>query len=90
MKVPEHILSEFAQVQCDGSLHVHDLSNGAEVAVRADEPVVMASVFKTIVALEFHAQAETGEVDPGAQIEVTAKKTSSISAGSWMPSASSL
>ncbi len=61
----------FRDVGCAGSLHVRDLGSNADVAVSADEPVVMASTFKAIVALEFFAQAHSGRLDPAAQIEIT-------------------
>ena len=36
----------------------------------ADRPVVPASVFKVLVALEFYARAAEGEIDPAKQIDL--------------------
>jgi beta-lactamase class A len=54
----------FVQAGCDGSLHAVDLATGASFGLRPDLPVVMASVFKPLVALEFYAQAQAGLLDP--------------------------
>ena len=54
-------------------IHAIGLSSGAEVAVGADEPMVMASVFKAIVALEFYAQVAAKEIDPARPVEITAR-----------------
>jgi beta-lactamase class A len=43
-----------------------------EVAVGADEPVVIASVFKVLLVLEFARQAATGQLDPRERVRVTA------------------
>jgi beta-lactamase class A len=61
----------FRDVGCTGSLHVRDLGSNAEIAVGADEPVVMASTFKAIVALEFFAQIHNGRLNPAVQVEIT-------------------
>jgi beta-lactamase class A len=61
----------FRDVGCNGSLHVRDLVSRAEVAVGADQPAVMASTFKAIVALEFFAQANSCDLDPAVQTEIT-------------------
>lgn len=65
--VASAITTGFVEVGCEGSLHVVALSSGAEVAVDADRLVVMASVLKPLVALEFYAQAYAGEIDPPPQ-----------------------
>jgi beta-lactamase class A len=61
----------FSDAGCEGMLHVVDLSTGAELGVRPDAPVVMASVFKALVALEFYAQAHAGVLDPTEMIEIS-------------------
>jgi beta-lactamase class A len=55
---------------CDGSLHVVEMSSGRELSVNADEPVIMASVVKVPIALEFYAQATEGKIDPGAMVDI--------------------
>lgn len=43
-----------------------------EVAVGADEPVVIASLFKVLLVLEFARQAAAGQLDPRERVRVTA------------------
>nr|BFE86763.1 hypothetical protein GCM10020093_093640 [Planobispora longispora] len=43
-----------------GFLHAVDVDTGAEVAYGADEPVVLASVFKIALLVEFFRQADRG------------------------------
>ncbi|MFC3504686.1 serine hydrolase [Micromonospora krabiensis] len=45
---------------------------GPEVAIRADEQVVIASIFKILLVLEFARQVVAGQVDPGERVLVTA------------------
>jgi beta-lactamase class A len=52
------------QAGCTAALHVRRLSDDAEVALRADEAWLAASVIKVAIAVEFYAQAEEGRVDP--------------------------
>jgi beta-lactamase class A len=60
----------FEAVGCIGTVQAVDLASGREISYRADAPVVMASVFKTIVALEFYAQSRAGVLDPAALMDV--------------------
>lgn len=46
-----------------GFVHAHGIDDDREVALEADAPVVMASVFKIAVCLERYRQAAAGEVD---------------------------
>lgn len=71
--VETDIQTIFTDAGCEGTLHAVALASGAEVAVRADEPVVMASVFKALVALEFYSQVAEGRLDPGSQVRVDPK-----------------
>lgn len=52
------------QAGCTAALHVRRFSDDAEIALRADEAWLAASVIKVAIALEFYAQAEDGRVDP--------------------------
>lgn len=62
---PEAQIAEgFEKAGCTGFLHAVDLGGGGEICVRADEPVVLASVFKILVALEFYDQVHAGVLDP--------------------------
>lgn len=51
-------------------LHVLDLSSGREVGIRPDEQVVIASVFKILLVLEFARQVAAGQLDPAERIVV--------------------
>lgn len=62
--VAERIEAEFRSAGVTGFLHVTDMDTGREVAVRADDPVVLASVFKVPLLVAFHRQAAEGLLDP--------------------------
>ncbi|MET8277302.1 serine hydrolase [Micromonospora sp. NPDC005174] len=71
--VGERIEAIFADAGVTASLHVVDLdAAGREVGVRADEQVVIASIFKILLVLEFARQVEAGQVDPTERVLVTA------------------
>ncbi|MEU7886333.1 serine hydrolase [Microbispora bryophytorum] len=53
----------FRSAGVTGWLHAVDIDGGREVGLRADEPVVLASVFKVPLLLELHRQAERGLLD---------------------------
>ena len=63
-EVTERIEAEFRSAGVTGYLHVTDIDTGREVAVRAGEPVVLASVFKVPLLVAFHRQADDGLLDP--------------------------
>ena len=50
-----------------------DGEDGREVAVRADEQVVIASVFKILLVLEFARQVAAGQLDPTERVLVRAE-----------------
>ncbi|MFC4107244.1 serine hydrolase [Micromonospora zhanjiangensis] len=68
----ERVDRVFARVGATGHLRAVDLADGRELAVRADEPVVLASVFKILLVLEFARQAAAGQVDPTERMTVRA------------------
>lgn len=53
-----------------GFMHVLDLGSGREIGYGADEPVVLASVFKLPVLLELFRQGELGRLDLSAPVLV--------------------
>lgn len=58
-------------------LHALDLASGEEVAVDADAPVVLASVFKVPVAVELARQFASGQLRPEQRVVVpSARRTS--------------
>jgi beta-lactamase class A len=66
------IESELASAGVVGFLHARDLATDAEVGLRAEEPVVLASVFKVAVALELARQFDAGHLDPTERVVVGA------------------
>lgn len=54
-----------------GFVHVRDIDGDAEVAFDADEPVVLASVFKIPIVLEYARQAAAGELERTERLTVT-------------------
>ncbi|GAB2817597.1 serine hydrolase [Actinocorallia aurea] len=58
------IEAEFRDAGVRGLLHALDLDSGAEVAVGADEPAVLASVFKVPLLVAFLRRAAAGALDP--------------------------
>ncbi|MEY9835076.1 serine hydrolase [Streptacidiphilus sp. EB103A] len=80
----------FAEAGAEGFVHVRELNgerDGAsggdgEVDLGADTPVVLASVFKIAVALEYARQAAAGTVDPTERHTVTRAHRSGGGAGS--------
>jgi beta-lactamase class A len=58
------IAADFERAGCTAAWHVVDLNSGAQIGMQCDAPVVVASVFKVLVALEFYAQADSGVLDP--------------------------
>lgn len=57
-----------------GFLHAVDLDTGAEVGHGADEPVVLASVFKVALLVEFFRQVDESRLDEAERITVTADR----------------
>jgi beta-lactamase class A len=60
----------FEQAKLTGFMHAVELESGAETGLAADEPVVLASVFKLPVLLELFRQHHAGELDATALIDV--------------------
>ncbi|WP_121160053.1 serine hydrolase [Micromonospora pisi] len=73
MPTLERINRIFTVVGVDAQLHVTDIDSGAEVAIRADEQVVLASVFKILLVLEFARQTAAGQLDPTERVVVRAE-----------------
>ena len=61
--VRARIEAAFRDAGVTGYLHATDIDIGREVVVRADEPVVLASVFKVLLLVAFHRQAADGLLD---------------------------
>jgi beta-lactamase class A len=67
--IPEEI---FAAAGVRGFLHARRVGTEDEVALRADEPVVLASVVKVPLVLEFARQVAAGQLDPADRVRATA------------------
>ncbi|MET0491537.1 MAG: serine hydrolase [Actinoplanes sp.] len=63
----------FDQAGVDARLHVVDVDTGRAAGTGADEQVVIASVFKILVVLEFARQAVAGQLDPTERVLIRAE-----------------
>ncbi|HEX5596143.1 MAG TPA: serine hydrolase [Micromonosporaceae bacterium] len=73
MPPQQQILQIFTGAGVTANLHVVDIDDGREVSVRADEQVVIASIFKILLVLEFARQAASGQLDPTERVLVRAQ-----------------
>ncbi|MBG0828098.1 serine hydrolase [Planomonospora sp. ID67723] len=64
----------FRSAGVTGFLHAVDVDTGAEVSCGGDEPVVLASVFKIALMVEFFRQADRGLLDPAERVTVMADR----------------
>jgi beta-lactamase class A len=60
----DEIRRAFADAAVQGWLHARPLTGGEEVAVDADQPVVMASLYKLPVLIAFCRAVDAGAIDP--------------------------
>jgi beta-lactamase class A len=58
----------FALEDVEGWLHARDIDDDRGVGVRADEPVVLSSIFKILLALEYARQVTAGLLDPAERV----------------------
>jgi beta-lactamase class A len=73
---PQHGQAElrniFDHAEAEGFLHVREIDGDAEVTFGADDPVVLASVFKVPVALTYARRVAAGELEANRRLKVTA------------------
>ncbi|AGI87344.1 serine hydrolase [Streptomyces albidoflavus] len=82
--VEDRIRGIFAKAGADGLLHAVPVGTASvaavaagtepgegEIALGADEPVVIASIFKVLLVLEFARQVAAGQLDPRERVRVT-------------------
>ncbi|WP_433219696.1 serine hydrolase [Dactylosporangium sp. CS-047395] len=62
----------FAAAGVRGRLHACDIDSGRAVGVGADEPVVLSSIVKVLLVLEFARQAAAGVLDPAERVVIGA------------------
>jgi beta-lactamase class A len=70
--IDAHMRMLFEQAGGDGQLCVQSLDGERDVAVRADQQAVSASVFKVSVALAAETQFADGRLDPQEQVTLPA------------------
>lgn len=75
LELQDSIAGDFERAGCSAAWHVLDLATGAEVGARPDAQVVLASVFKVFVALEFYAQVAAKRLDPAEPVEIGVDRT---------------
>ncbi len=63
----------FRAIGLRGWLHAVDLGSGREVALRPDEPVILASVFKVALVTALYRRHDAGALDVARQIEIGAR-----------------
>ncbi|MEV4759653.1 serine hydrolase [Micromonospora sp. NPDC049559] len=69
----DEVAARFAAAGVTGHVHVRDVDDaGAELGLGADEPVVLASVFKVLLVVEYARQAAAGQLDPAERTRVRA------------------
>lgn len=69
--IRHHIRAAFHDAGVSGWLHARDIESGAEVAVDADQAVVMASLFKLPLVVTLFRAADAGEVDLAEPVTLT-------------------
>ena len=70
--IEQELKGIFDEAGASGHLHARSVDGDLEVGLDADEPVVLASVFKIPVLLELTRQTAAGELDPLMRMCVTA------------------
>ncbi|WP_214416087.1 serine hydrolase [Sphaerisporangium fuscum] len=63
MRAPD-LEGVFRTAAVTGTLHVVDIDTGSEIGIGPDDPVVLASVFKLPLLVEFYRQVDAGLLDP--------------------------
>lgn len=73
--VGDEIRAVFSAAGADGFLYAREVGepHGPEMSVEADEPVVLASVFKIPVAVAYAREVAAGRLDPAERTTVTAR-----------------
>lgn len=70
MTAEDELQQAFADAGVTGAVHAVDIDSGAEVGHRADEPSVLASVFKVPVLVALLRAADEGVLDLAEQVTV--------------------
>lgn len=75
---PDAIGQAFDTAGVSGWLHAVDLDSGAEVDVGADEPVVLASVFKVAVLVALYRAADAGRLRLDDRVKIAGDRTTGV------------
>ena len=73
MSTAERVEEIFTAAGVEGRLHAMDIGDGREIAICAEDQVVIASIFKILLILEYARQAVAGQLDPTERVTVRAE-----------------
>lgn len=73
MDIERQLRAVLDEVEADGAVCVLDINTGLTVELDADEPAVLASVFKLPVLVELHRQAAAGQIDTTRRLRIPAE-----------------
>lgn len=73
LSVESQISQVFRSAGAQGFLHAREIGAGREVGVGADDPVVLASVFKVPVAVAYAREVAAGRLDENERTTVTSR-----------------
>jgi beta-lactamase class A len=73
MSINERIAGIFAAAGVEGWLHARDIETGRGAGTRGHEQVVLASIVKILLVLEFARQVAAGTLDPAERVVVRAE-----------------
>ncbi|SDG79510.1 beta-lactamase class A [Sinosporangium album] len=73
MSVEQEIRDIFTEADAEGFVHVREVDGDGEVGVLPDAPVVLASVFKIPILLEYARQVAKGTLEATERLTVTAE-----------------
>ncbi len=68
----EELAGLFADSGVTAWLHARDVDTGRELSCRGDEQVVIASIVKILLVLEFARQVSAGQLDPRERVRLSA------------------
>lgn len=74
--IEDRLRAVLAEAGATGVLHVRGLDGGGEIAIDADVPAVLASVFKLPIVVAYARAVAAGTLDPGERTTVTARDRS--------------
>ncbi|GAB3826243.1 serine hydrolase [Dactylosporangium cerinum] len=70
MSINDELAGVFADAGVEGWLHARDVDTGRDIGFGAGEQVVLASIVKILIVLEFARQVSAGTLDPAERVVV--------------------